>query len=185
MEQHIFLEFVHNLCTYFERKHPSTDSLALWYEDLHNIPAEPLPWITSRIKSLDTFPRNLPGNVRRLFSEWFESNPNKRERDREYGCMGCNHGYIHVSQWEKDLGRYYNIMFRCSHCRPPSPSVMAMATIEWLATQGYYQPVGYLSSWKYADCLKIPDLSREINLVDRKPVDHIVQDIADQYDYPF
>lgn len=187
MQNSTFIEFIHNICIYFERKLPSEQIMEQWYPEVEFIPSESLTWIAGRIKQLDNFPRNLPGTIKGFWYEWLDANPNKKAREQELGCSGCHGGYIQVSQYDEAMKRYYNTMFRCANCRPKYPKAMALTSIEaLLKSGGYFKPLGYLSSWKYADCLSSPQepVIKTVP-VERKSIDQIVQDIEQEMELPF
>ena len=117
---------------------------------------------------------------------WLEANPNKKAQDQEYGCPGCLYGFIYVSKHEKEFDKFYDVTFRCDHCRPPNPRRMSMANIESLYRSGYHKPLSYMTSWKYADMLPDPIKTEKANEpVQRKSVNSIVQDIVNETELPF
>jgi len=186
MVESTFTDFIKKICLYFERKQPGMEALEQWYRELQNIPEEPLPWIAKRIKGLESFPRNLPAMIKHLWSEWLDANPNKRARDKEYGCQNCDQGYIRVSRLEETLGKYYDTCFKCSYCLPLFPQTMQKATVNWLYEQGYYKPLTYLTSWKYADNLPDPDKQLpKSKPLPRKNIKTFVNEVAKSLDVPF
>lgn len=175
-----FISFCKDLAIYFERKSISPETLIQWFADVGNVPAEPLPWIAGKIKTLETFPKNLPGAVKKFWQDWLEANPDRQVKERELGCDGCWCGYLQASRFEQSLGGWYNTTFRCAVCKPRYPQSMTMATPEILLSQGWCKPLGYLTAWRYADCL--PDHSKVSNshtMVPRQNIGSMVDNIAD------
>lgn len=174
------IKFCKDLAIYFERKSISPETLMQWFADVGNVPAEPLPWIADKIKALDAFPKNFPGAVKRYWQDWFEANPDRRVKERELGCDGCVGGYIQVSRFEQSLRGWYNSTFRCATCKPRYPQSTTMATVDILALQGWCKPLGYLTAWRYADCLPDPDvmLPESKSTIGRGPVDGIINQVA-------
>lgn len=187
MQKQDLADFCKSLVAYFERKPIQVGTMDQWFQELGNLPADPLPWIAAKIKALDAFPRNLPGAVKHYWGEWLEANPDRREREKELGCTGCLHGYIQVSRFEKSLGRYYNTTFRCARCRPRYPQSMTMATVELLASQGYCKPVGYFHDcWHFADMLPDPEPETQpATPAPRQDLNTMVGAIADAKELPF
>jgi hypothetical protein len=157
VERNSLKGFVKNLCEYFERKPISQETFDQWFAEIKHLPEEPLPWIAGKIKVMESFPRNLPIAIKHYWHEWLAANPEKFERDKPLGCSDCNQGYIQVSYFDRSLGRYYNTMFRCAHCKPEFPRAMALATAFELLERGFCKPLGYLTSWKYGDIFPEPN----------------------------
>ena len=44
-----FAEFINQICSFFERKHPSELTMEQWYPEVEFIPAESLTWIADKI----------------------------------------------------------------------------------------------------------------------------------------
>lgn len=181
-----FIEFAKRLCIYFERKPISMETLNEWFDEIQNIPSEPLPWIAKRIKENESFPRNIPLIVKSHWEQWLTSNPDKNVFNKNYGCDKCKNGYLYVSKWDESLNRWYNITYRCAYCRPPYPQNMALSTIEYLETDGARQPIPYITANGYADSLLIPDNKPDkSNQVKRGPVNSIIKNICDEMELPF
>ena len=68
---------------YFERKRPNDNTMDLWFDEVRNIPDEPLEWIKGKIfKENDNKPSNLPATMWALYNAWLQANPHKRALPR-------------------------------------------------------------------------------------------------------
>ena len=50
-----FRAFVFDLSDYYERKRPQDSTLDLWFDEVRNIPDEPLEWIKGKIFKVELF----------------------------------------------------------------------------------------------------------------------------------
>lgn len=95
MTQMHFREFVYDLSDYYERKRPQDSTLDLWFDEVRNIPDEPLEWIKGKIfKENDTKPTNLPAIMWALYNAWLQANPHKRAFAQERDCPDCEGGWL-------------------------------------------------------------------------------------------
>ena len=95
MTQINFRNFVFGVSDYYERKRPQDSTMDLWFDEVRNIPDEPLEWITGKIfKENDTKPTNLPATMWALYNAWLQANPNKRAFAQERDCPDCEGGWL-------------------------------------------------------------------------------------------
>jgi hypothetical protein len=109
---------VRNLCTYFERaKHPSMETIDMWFNRISKIPDEPVQWIVQRIKETsESFPRNLPNTLWEYYREWIASNPDKVSISKRKDCIRCNgDGYVYATKIH-GKNQVYSYVFRCPEC---------------------------------------------------------------------
>ena len=140
MERSDFWNFSQDLAVYYGSEKLSTPTasgkaqLKAWYEQIRNMPAEPLPWIADKIKqSYDIMPKNLPKLMWALWYEWRELNPEKQaERINPEKC-DCDGGAILVN---KD-GAW--VAVRCLRCMPPLPEGFERADIGGRRIYGVWQ----------------------------------------------
>src|SRR5574343_1890118 len=177
-----FAEFVSQLCLYFDRKPPATETMTAWFDECRDIPSRSLSWIGKSFKNYyDSWPRNFGKAFLQQWSTYLDAHPNEVDRESDnLGCKGCYAGYIEASEYVESMGTWYNTKFRCDHCRPKWPKAMAITNVDYLYRQGYHKPLGYLTAFKYADILPdIPDVTPVINAMPHKPVADIVADVAE------
>jgi hypothetical protein len=118
MVQSKFVEFVTDVFDYFERKRPNDNTMDLWFDEVRNIPDEPLEWIKGKIfKENDNKPSNLPATMWALYNAWLQANPHKRAFTEEKDCPDCEGGWLVL---EKDQDPYrtpISATAPCGRCR--------------------------------------------------------------------
>ena len=140
MTREDFWGFARDLAVYYGSEklatptHTGKEQLKAWYEQVQNLPAEPLQWISDRIKATyDIMPKNLPKLMWALWYEWRAEHPEKQaERINPDNC-DCHGGAI--------LVRYHGewVAVRCLKCMPPLPDNFEKADIGGKHKHGVWQ----------------------------------------------
>lgn len=125
--------FISRLCTYFERKLPAPATIEVWYQACKYIPLEALLWIESQLQDIDTWPKNFPGTVKKLWFAYREAHPEKATKE-ELGCDRCHQGFLTLARVEKE-GLPVNYLVRCT-CNGGRYHRLNLIEL------GYGQPVG-------------------------------------------
>ncbi|MFP4284156.1 MAG: hypothetical protein ACLFQG_01275 [Desulfovermiculus sp.] len=119
MEKKNFSDFVESLAYHFGQdkfvQPGNTTALRLrsWFEQICNLPDDPLPWMGSVIKKrFNYFPRNLSKTMLELWEEWQKYNPEKVSENEE--CPYCADGWILADSPELP----FPSAVRCGHCSP-------------------------------------------------------------------
>jgi len=125
MKHETFTQLIGDIFTYFNRKHPDTRQLELWFDEVQHIPDLAVPEIYKFITQNEKPPTNLPMAMKTGWSVWQKMNPGKivriynnctdcqdkgvlwlRKRDHAHlwvcRCGGCNN-------WERHFGASTNI----------------------------------------------------------------------------
>jgi hypothetical protein len=117
-----FAAMVRKLSAYFERRDVSEVTLDLWVEKCSAVPPQAIPWIISQFcERQESWPRNIPGAIMALFSEWKHMQWTSRqpellddERQRLDSCPDCRGaGYLILRR----RGEPYSYAFRCGACK--------------------------------------------------------------------
>jgi hypothetical protein len=108
MDAAVLVNMMKNICSYFGKPLPKTETVQEWMKELKNIPNEPAIWIEQKIKS-NKYPDNPPQSIRKLWFLWLEDNPEKQVKQKA-GCSKCENGYL----WTVKDG--FNYVFRCEIC---------------------------------------------------------------------
>jgi|DEB3_MinimDraft_2_1074329.scaffolds.fasta_scaffold36897_1 hypothetical protein len=129
MVQSKFVEFVTDVFDYFERKRPNDNTMDLWFDEVRNIPDEPLEWIKGKIfKENDNKPSNLPATMWALYNAWLQANPHKRAFTEEKDCPDCEGGWLVL---QKQIAGYRSPISHsapCGRCRQiPAAKYMTLA----------------------------------------------------------
>lgn len=137
-----FWEFAQDLAIYYGSEKLSTPTstgkaqLQSWYEQIQNMPAEPLPWIANRIKqSYDIMPKNLPKLMWALWFEWRDAHPEKRANRTDPANCDCDGGVIMV--WLSDSKGWVGV--RCLNCMPALPDTFELADLGGSRKHGVWQ----------------------------------------------
>jgi hypothetical protein len=134
MVEKVFHAFVKGLCFYYERRDPREETLDLWFQGVKHIPDEPVDWMSEQIRSRhETFPRNLPLEMRTLWQQWLEDHPQRRaRRTDEAECPDCDgDGLISLF---RNRSRY---LFRCGKCKRSNLNSVPVAYLADLEARGY------------------------------------------------
>ena len=109
---------IEELSDFYERKTaPKTKTVELWYRLVKQIPAEPLKWITRHIQdNYESFPKNITSALWGSFTEWQQTNPDKKVIETFFECSDCNEGLIFAKKKNKQ-GTNYEYIFRCTKCK--------------------------------------------------------------------
>ena len=117
MVRNDFSRIITTLCEYYERKEPKNAALEVWFSRCKYIPTEPLDYIAQRImENHESFPKNLPSAMRDTYTEWLQSNPDKRAVKTFTNCPDCEEGLIFTSKHQEKFNVKYKYVFSCGKC---------------------------------------------------------------------
>lgn len=118
MVQSKFVEFVTDVFDYFERKRPNDNTMDLWFDEVRNIPDEPLEWIKGKIfKENDNKPSNLPATMWALYNAWLQANPHKRAFTEEKDCPDCEGGWLVLQKRVNGYKQPISHSAPCGRCK--------------------------------------------------------------------
>lgn len=113
-----FRAFVFDLSDYYERKRPQDSTLDLWFDEVRNIPDEPLEWIKTKIfKENDSKPSNIPATMWALYNAWLAAHPEKRARRDNVDCPDCEGGWLVLQKWVEGYRQPISHSAPCGRCK--------------------------------------------------------------------
>ena len=118
MNQIQFRQFVYDLSDYYERKRPQDSTLDLWFDEVRNIPDDPLEWIKTKIfKENDTKPSNIPATMWALYNAWLQAHPEKRAYKESVDCPDCEEGWLVLKKTVKGYRQPISHSAPCGRCK--------------------------------------------------------------------
>lgn len=162
MEDYQFNRLMKSLSEYYERKFPSDDTRAAWFEKVKNIPGTAVEWMQKTITDRhETFPKNLPNCLWALYQEWRKEHPDKAGPFAGgCSCESCDNGILHARKTVEGISHVF--AFRCQACSRSELNGLPTANEFWLQREGYEIDSAKVSQ-SHVVSSRAPKLSRKTN----------------------